>query len=81
MRPRLEPDLGHRLGVPSYVLGPVMSLAAVENFLQNARAQISQRDINESYLRALTEMSREIKRLEDEIRRVQRDVRVGRRFG
>jgi hypothetical protein len=58
-----------------------MSIAAVENFLQNARAQISQRDINDSYLRALTEMTHEIKRLEDEIRRVQRDVRVGRRFG
>ncbi|MBS0533369.1 MAG: hypothetical protein JSR72_04870 [Proteobacteria bacterium] len=58
-----------------------MSLTAIENFLQNARGQISQRDINESYLRALTEMTREIKRLEDELRRVQRDVRVGRRFG
>ena len=61
--------------------GPAMSLNAVENFLQNARGQISQRDINESLLRALTEMTREIKRLEDELRRVQRDVRVGRRFG
>lgn len=58
-----------------------MSLTAIENFLQNARAQIGQRDINESMLRALTEMTREIKRLEDELRRVQRDVRVGRRFG
>jgi hypothetical protein len=58
-----------------------MSLNAVENFLQNARGQISQRDINERLLRALTEMTREIKRLEDEVRRVQRDVRVGRRFG
>lgn len=58
-----------------------MSLTAIENFLQNARAQIGQRDINESMLRALTEMSREIKRLEDELRRVQRDVRVSRRFG
>lgn len=63
------------------ILGPFMSVAAVENFLQNARAQISQRDINESLLRALTEMTREIKRLEDEVRRVQRDVRVSRRFG
>lgn len=61
--------------------GPAMALNAVENFLQNARGQISQRDINESLLRALTEMTREIKRLEDELRRVQRDVRVGRRFG
>lgn len=58
-----------------------MSLTAIENFLQNARAQVGQRDINESMLRALTEMSREIKRLEDELRRVQRDVRVSRRFG
>ncbi|MCW5694307.1 MAG: hypothetical protein KIT48_18270 [Pseudolabrys sp.] len=58
-----------------------MSLTAIENFLQNARAQIGQRDINESMLRALAEMTREIKRLEDELRRVQRDVRVGRRFG
>ncbi|MCW5689613.1 MAG: hypothetical protein KIT76_13785 [Pseudolabrys sp.] len=58
-----------------------MSLTSIENFLQNARAQIGQRDINESMLRALTEMTREIKRLEDEVRRVQRDVRVGRRFG
>jgi len=58
-----------------------MSLTAIENFLQNARAQIGQRDINESMLRALTEMTREIKRLEDELRRVQRDVRVSRRFG
>ncbi len=58
-----------------------MSLTAIENFLQNARAQVGQRDINESMLRALTEMTREIKRLEDEVRRVQRDVRVGRRFG
>ncbi|WP_156380888.1 hypothetical protein [Pseudolabrys sp. Root1462] len=58
-----------------------MSFTAIENFLQNARAQIGQRDINESMLRALTEMTREIKRLEDELRRVQRDVRVGRRFG
>lgn len=63
------------------IVGLLMSISAVENFLQNARAQISQRDINESYLRALTEMTREIKRLEDEIRRVQRDVRVSRRFG
>ena len=61
--------------------GLPMSLTAIENFLQNARAQIGQRDINESNLRALTEMTREIKRLEDELRRVQRDVRVGRRFG
>lgn len=57
-----------------------MSLAAVENFLQNARAQVSQRDINESFMRALTEMTREIKRLEEDVRRARRDAQVGRRF-
>ena len=77
MAPRLVPNNASGFGFS----GPLMSLTAIENFLQNARAQIGQRDINESMLRALTEMTREIKRLEDELRRVQRDVRVSRRFG
>jgi hypothetical protein len=57
-----------------------MSLTAVENFLRNAREQIAQKDINDSYLRAISELMREVKRLEDEIRRVRRDVQVSRRF-
>ena len=57
-----------------------MSIAAVENFLRNARDQISQKDINDSYLKAMTELTREVKRLEDEIRRCRRDVQVSRRF-
>ncbi len=57
-----------------------MSIAAAENFLRNAREQIAQKDINDSYLKAITELTREVKRLEDEIRRVRRDVMVSRRF-
>lgn len=57
-----------------------MSIAAAENFLRNARDQVSQKDINDSYLKAMSELTREIKRLEDEIRRVRRDVLVSRRF-
>ena len=57
-----------------------MSLATAENFLRNARAQLSQKDINESYYKAIVELTREIKRLEDEVRRTRRDVLVSRRF-
>jgi hypothetical protein len=57
-----------------------MSIAAAENFLRNAREQVAQKDINDSYLKAITELTREVKRLEDEIRRVRRDVLVSRRF-
>jgi hypothetical protein len=57
-----------------------MSLANAENFLRNAREQISQKDINDSFLKAIAELTREIKRLEDDIRRTRRDVLVSRRF-
>jgi hypothetical protein len=42
---------------------------------------MSQRDINESLLKIAAELIGEVKRLEDEVRRVRRDVQVGRRFG
>jgi hypothetical protein len=57
-----------------------MSIAAVENFLRKAREQIAQKDINDSYLKAIAELTREVARLEEEIRRVRRDVLVSRRF-
>ena len=57
-----------------------MSIAAAENFLRNSREQVSQKDINDSYLKAMTELTREVKRLQDEIHRVRRDVLVSRRF-
>jgi hypothetical protein len=42
---------------------------------------MSQRDINESLLKIAAELITEVKRLEDDVRRVRRDVQVGRRFG
>jgi hypothetical protein len=57
-----------------------MSLANAETFIRNAREQISQKDINESLYKAISELTREVKRLDDEIRRARRDVLVSRRF-
>ena len=59
---------------------PFMSLTVAENFIRNAREQHSQQDINTSLLKALGEMAREIKRLDDEVRRARRDVQMSRRF-
>jgi hypothetical protein len=55
-----------------------MSIASTEILLRNAKQQISQLDINDSLLRAISELTREIKRLDDEIRRARRDA--NRRF-
>ena len=57
-----------------------MSLSLAETFLRNARDQHSQQDINTSPLKALNEMARELKRLDDDLRRVRRDVQMSRRF-
>lgn len=58
-----------------------MPTASIETYLRNAREQTSQRDINESMLRALGEIAQDLKRLESEIHRVRREVQMGRRFG
>jgi len=57
-----------------------MSISTAENHIRNAKQQVAQRDINESLLRAITELTAEIKRLEDDMRRIKRDVQMGRRF-
>jgi hypothetical protein len=57
-----------------------MSLSQAETFLANARQQTSQRDINLSLWKAISEMMKEIKQLEDDVRRVRRDVQMSRRF-
>jgi hypothetical protein len=57
-----------------------MSISAAETFIKNAKLQIAQRDINDSMLKAIAELTGEIKRLEDEVRRARRDVQMGRRF-
>jgi adenylosuccinate lyase len=57
-----------------------MSLSLAETFLRNAREQHSQQDINASLLKVLGELTRELKRVDDDIRRVRRDVQMSRRF-
>ncbi len=57
-----------------------MSLSIAETFLRNAREQHAQKDINASLVKALGELTREMKRLDDELRRVRRDVQMSRRF-
>lgn len=59
---------------------PFMSHTIAENFIRNARAQHSQQDINASLLKALGELAREIKRLDEEVRRARRDAQMSRRF-
>lgn len=58
----------------------LMSMAIAENFIRNAREQHSQQDINASLIKALGEMAREIKRLDDDVRRARRDAQMSRRF-
>jgi cell division protein FtsB len=55
------------------------SPSGAQRFLQKAKQQISQQDINESLSRAIDELGQEVKRLADEVRRVRRDIQVSRR--
>jgi HAMP domain-containing protein len=55
------------------------SPSGAERFLQKAKQQVSQQDINESFNRAIDELGREVKRLADEVRRIRRDIQVSRR--
>lgn len=57
-----------------------MSISSAENFIRNASEQVSQRDINDSLMKALAELARELKRLDNDVHRVRREVQVGRRF-
>jgi hypothetical protein len=57
-----------------------MSISTAETFIQNAKQQISQIDINNSVLRALAELTREVKRLDDDVRRIRREIQIARRF-
>jgi len=49
-----------------------MSIASLETFLRNAEKQVSQRDINDSLLKMIVEITREIKRIDDDVYRVRR---------
>jgi len=57
-----------------------MPPSSVDTLVRQAKQQLSQRDINDSMLKAIAELTKEIKRLEDDIRRVRREVQMGRRF-
>ena len=57
-----------------------MSISSAANLLRTAKQQLSQQDINESVILLIDELTREIKRLDNEVRRVRRDIRVNRRF-
>ena len=60
--------------------GPIMSITIAENHIRDAREQHSQQDINASVLKAMSELTRQIKRLDDEVRRARRDAQMSRRF-
>lgn len=57
-----------------------MSFSASETFLRNAKQQLSQTDINQSLIRAVTELLRQVKDMEHELHRVKRSVQMSRRF-
>jgi hypothetical protein len=56
------------------------SRSGIELFLREAKQQVSQRDINESLIRAIDQLAREVKRVDEAIQRTRRDIRVSRRF-
>ena len=57
-----------------------MSISSAKTLLQKAKLQLSQIDINDSLLKAVAELTREVKRLDDDVRRVRRVVQVSRQF-
>jgi uncharacterized protein YlxW (UPF0749 family) len=57
-----------------------MSVSNTESILRNAKNQLSQRDINDSLMKAVAELTKEVKRLDDEVRRTRREIQIGRRF-
>jgi prefoldin subunit 5 len=60
--------------------GSPMSVSSAESILRNAKQQLSQRDINDSLMKAIAELTKEVKRLDDEVRRARREAQMGRRF-
>jgi hypothetical protein len=55
-----------------------MSISDVEKFIRNAEKQFAQNDINSSLLKATVDLTREIKRIDDDMQRVRRQA--NRRF-
>jgi hypothetical protein len=55
-----------------------MPISEVEKFIRNAEKQYAQHDINASLLKATVELTRELKRIDDDIQRARRQT--NRRF-
>ncbi|MGA7790590.1 MAG: hypothetical protein WCA56_20780 [Xanthobacteraceae bacterium] len=51
-----------------------------ESILRKAREQTSQYDVVKSLIQAIDELAREVRRIDNDIRRVRRDVNVKQRF-
>jgi len=57
-----------------------MSVSSTETFLRNAKQQLSQTDINQSLIRAIGDLLREVKNMENEMHRIKRSIQMSRRF-
>ena len=55
-----------------------MSISDVEKFIRNAEIQFAQHDINSSLLKATVELTRELKRIDDDLQSARRQT--NRRF-
>jgi hypothetical protein len=56
------------------------STSKAEAFLRKAKEKVSQYDIIENLVQAVDELSRDVKRIDDEVQRMRRDVQARRRF-
>ena len=65
-------------GIGESYSGSGMSVKSIENLLKVMRDQVSQKDINHTIILAMDEITREVKRLDIEIRNAKRTV--NRRF-
>ena len=57
-----------------------MSFNSTETFLRNAKHQLSQTDINQSLIRAVADLLREVKNMENELHRMKRSIQMSRRL-
>ncbi len=70
-----ECRLGSALGVPMW-----QASSRADVFLRKAKQQSSHYDIIQNLIQALDELTREVKRLDSEVHRVQREVQYRRRY-
>ena len=57
-----------------------MSFTVSDTHLRTAKQQLSPSDINQSLIRAVTELLRQVKDMEHELHRVKRNVVMSQRF-